>query len=53
MNLPKKIAHFLALIFLATSLLSCTEGCVEAETVLKGESKSMWLFISCVIIKIK
>ena len=31
MNLPKKIAHFLALIFLATSLLSCTEGCVEAE----------------------
>ncbi len=31
MNLPKKIAHFLALIFLATSLLSCTEGCVEAD----------------------
>ncbi len=31
MNLPKKIAHFLALIFLATSLLSCTEGCVEPD----------------------
>ena len=31
MNLPKKIAHFLALIFLATSLLSCTEGCIEAD----------------------
>ncbi len=31
MNIPKKIAHFLALIFLATSLLSCTEGCVEAD----------------------
>ncbi len=31
MNLSKKIAHFLALIFLATSLLSCTEGCVEPD----------------------
>lgn len=31
MNLPKKIAHLFALIFLATSLFSCTEGCVEAD----------------------
>jgi type IV secretory pathway VirB6-like protein len=31
MNLPKKIAHFLALIFLATFLLSCTESCVEPD----------------------
>ena len=31
MNPSKKIAQFLALIFLALSLFSCDEGCVEAD----------------------
>ena len=31
MNIPKKIAHIFALIFLAALLSSCSEGCVEPD----------------------